>query len=660
MSIKSSYRAVLILAACCALASGASSPDWRPVDSALLSMKAPVIDKDADVEGVFWDISVEDADTGGDLETVLHHYIRLKVFTERGKEYVSKVEIPYSGKDKITDIEGRTIKADGSSVMLQKEAIFERTLASAGKFKIKAKTFALPAVEPGVIVEYRWKEVRPFKTYTRFYLQRDIPIQEVAYHIKPYQAPGVPYGYRAVTFNHQRVPLSREPNGFYALRLEHVPAFKQEPQMPPEDTIRAFVLGFYRENDKSESDQFWQEFGRKQYEKIKPRIKPNDDVKKATVAAIEGARQPEEIIEKIFHFVRSKVKNIDDDASGLTPDQRAKIKDNKSPADTLKHGTGTGEDIALLFASMVTAAGLDARIALTGDRGDFFFDPKFPDTYFLSSADVAVRVGDAWRFYDPSSAYLTPGMLSWREEFNSALIPDAKEPLFVSIPLSPPDKSLEKRTAKLQLSEDGTLEGDVRIEYTGHLGAEKKEYDDADSQTEREETLKKAVKDRLSTAELSNIQIENVTDHDKPFTYRFHIRVPAYAQRTGKRLFLQPAFFQKGIKPLFATSDRKYEVYFHFPWSENDEVEVNLPQGYDLESPEGIVPIDLGPVGKHQIKLMVSNDHTLLICKREFSFGGGNHILFQVAQYPALKRAFDDIHEADNHTITLRQKESPK
>lgn len=45
--------------------------------------------------------------------------------------------------------------------------------------------------------------------------------------------------------------------------------------------------------------------------------------------------------------------------------------------------------------------------------------------------------------------------------------------------LSGPAKSQEKRTAKLRLDEEGTLEGEVRVEYTGHAAIEMKEsYDD--------------------------------------------------------------------------------------------------------------------------------------------------------------------------------------
>src|SRR5205823_4586991 len=109
-------------------------------------------------------------------------------------------------------------------------------------------------------------------------------------------------------------------------------------------------------------------------------------------------------------------------------------------------------------------------------------------------------------------------------------------------PLSTPGKTVQKRIAKLRLSEDGTLEGDVRIEYTGHFAIEKKGQKD-DSPAQDEQALRDLVKAQLNTAELSDIRIENATEPVRPLVYLYHIRVPEYAQRTGKRLFLQPAFF---------------------------------------------------------------------------------------------------------------------
>jgi hypothetical protein len=437
-----------------------------------------------------------------------------------------------------------------------------------------------------------------------------------------------------------------------------MPALKVEPQMPPQDSVRAFVLVFYSSNDQSDAAKYWSKIGKERYEDAKPQIKPNDDVRKKTAEVVAGATTPEQVIGKLFQFIRTNIKNVNDDASDFTPQQREKFKENKQPSDTLKRGMGTGSDIIYLFASMATAAGLDARIVWAGDRSDFFFHPGLADDYFLGNQDVAIKIGNEWKFFDPTAVYLPPGMLYWGEEDNHALIPDPKESIFVITPLSSADKSLEKRKAILKLAEDGTLEGDVVIEYTGHIGAEKKEYNDDDSPAQREETLKQMLKTRMSTAELTNIQIDNVRDYDKPFTYRFHIRVPGYAQRTGKRLFLQPAFFEKGIEPLFTTSQRKYRIYFPYPWSEKDEVEIQLPEGYELENPARPQPIDVGAASKYELRITITGDHRVLQCARDFFFGSKDNLLFEPDTYNAMKTYFEAIHEADNHTLTLKQADS--
>ncbi|HYE75358.1 MAG TPA: DUF3857 domain-containing protein, partial [Blastocatellia bacterium] len=98
--------------------------DWKPVDPAHLNLKAPAVEKDADAEAIFWEVRVSDEDQGGDIRTVLNHYIRIKVFTERGKESQSKIDLPYLDRYNIKDIAARTIKPDGTILELKKDAIF--------------------------------------------------------------------------------------------------------------------------------------------------------------------------------------------------------------------------------------------------------------------------------------------------------------------------------------------------------------------------------------------------------------------------------------------------------------------------------------------------------------------------------------------------------
>jgi hypothetical protein len=216
---------------------------------------------------------------------------------------------------------------------------------------------------------------------------------------------------------------------------------------------------------------------------------------------------------------------------------------------------------------------------------------------------------------------------------------------------------VQKRTGKFSLQEDGTLEGDVQIEYSGQLAIDRKLANDDESPEAREKTLSDEIKQHISTAELTNIKIENVLDPVKPLTYSYHVHVPGYAQKTGKRLFLQPGFFTRGVGPLFSASARKNDIYFRYPWSEVDHLTIDLPTGYSLDNPDAPIPIQpemTRNICKQEIKMAVTNGHTL-IYDRKFFFGGGGAVLFPVVSYTPLKELFDMINKADDHTITLKQ-----
>lgn len=426
--------------------------------------------------------------------------------------------------------------------------------------------------------------------------------------------------------------------------------------MPPEDAVRSWVFLFASDDKKLDAEQYWKDTGRRYYEVFKDLTKPNDEVKAAVPGIVGDAKTDTEKLQRIYDFCRTKIKNVSDDAAGLTPDERAKLKENKSPGDTLKRAQGTGGDIDFLFAALARAAGFDARVALSGNNDDFFFDRGFMHYTFLGSIFVAVRVGDGWQFFSPAEMYTPYGMLGWPEEGQDVLITDGKEPVWVRGMVSGPEKSVERRTGKFTLSEDGTLEGVVKIEYTGHLAWEKKEYNDDDSPAERERTVVDWWKARMG-AEVTDLKIENVNDPLKPFVYTFRVRVPSYATRTGKRLFFQPAFFQKGLGALFPTATRRHEVYFHYPWSEEDHVEVTLPEGFALDNAEAPAPINAGETSKYEPKAAVTKDGRTLIYDRKFYFGrGGDQVLrFSVNNYPVLKNYFDQVSKQDAHTIALRQ-----
>lgn len=162
----------------------AQDKDWRLVTPQELQMKTPLVEPDADSEAIFWEVRVDDSSAN---ELALKHYVRVKIFTERGRDEFSKRDIPYIKGTKIKDVDARVTKPDGSVVYLKKEDILERDIVKANGIKIKAKSFALPGIEVGSIIEYRYREViENGEANMRLIFQRDIPIENVSYYVRPF------------------------------------------------------------------------------------------------------------------------------------------------------------------------------------------------------------------------------------------------------------------------------------------------------------------------------------------------------------------------------------------------------------------------------------------------------------------------------------------
>ena len=162
---------------------------WLPITDAERQLKAPTVDADAGAEILFWRAHIVDEllSSNRDIQRVFYHYVRLKVFDEKGKEKAGTIDLTYGNRGGILDVSGRTIKADGSIVELDKKAVYKRDIVRAGALTRKAVSFAMPGVEPGAIVEYRWRESDDsediFETHLKF--QREFPVEKVTYFFQP-------------------------------------------------------------------------------------------------------------------------------------------------------------------------------------------------------------------------------------------------------------------------------------------------------------------------------------------------------------------------------------------------------------------------------------------------------------------------------------------
>src|SRR5258708_36874032 len=93
-----------------------------------------------------------DRDDQGGRES---QYYRIKIFTEEGRKQAD-VEIPFlKGVDQVNNIKARTIRPDGSIANFDGK-VDAKTIVKARGVKYLAKTFTLPEVQVGSIIEYKY------------------------------------------------------------------------------------------------------------------------------------------------------------------------------------------------------------------------------------------------------------------------------------------------------------------------------------------------------------------------------------------------------------------------------------------------------------------------------------------------------------------------
>ena len=616
------------------------------------SSARPALDPEAGAEILFYEVSMDE----GGLDAFWTHTVRARILDERGIKHFAKIEILHDRDANIRQIEARTSRADGTSTALERSEIFTRDLVKLQNSGLKVTSFAPPGLEPGVIVEYRYRETRSRKNFFwPLAFQRDLPVRFARFRLKPGLLYATGVSLRCLTFNLPTFPLVADPDGFFTFETTDLPAWKNEPMQPPPLTTQRSVIVYYTASNASSPALYWKKASAELHRRMEASARVTRKTKDYAASLIAPGDSIADKVAKLHDHCRSQLSNVSRDTTKLSPEQRKKLGAGRTVDDVIKDTLGTADDIVIALVALARAAGLDARLAQANDRTVIFYAENLTEPFVFTKLIATVRDGDSWIFCDPSARYLPAGVLEWKHCGTSALVADAKQALIVPVELPPARLSRTHRVGTFVLRDDGTIEGTVREAATGYAELAAKNMLDARSADERKSLLLASLQRQMPEAELTTLTVENADSPTAPLAITYQLRVPRFADRTGARLFFQPAVLRKGIPPLFDAPQRTRGVLFQHLYEELDEYEIAIPAGYSLEAASAPGGLDLGKRGRFAIKLGYLEKTRSIYYTRDFSWGivGGG-----VEHYPAMKQVFDLVHAQDNHALTLKRGDS--
>ena len=236
--------------------------DWQPINPDELKMTA-----DAAHQGDA--IILYHEETADDMTRHRYVYKRLKVLTEKGKDRAS-VEIPYDAKYVgVTDIRARTIAPDGTITPLTGKA-FNSTIVKAQGVKYLAKTFTLPNVQVGSIIEWKYTEYWEDWVFAPHWVVQDdlltkhakfafVPMFKQNHYIEDSRGQILDRVYYSLIGLPENTAIKTTANNRMELELKDIPAFEPEDFAPPADLLKMRVNFYYGTDKMGKPQEFWKE-----------------------------------------------------------------------------------------------------------------------------------------------------------------------------------------------------------------------------------------------------------------------------------------------------------------------------------------------------------------------------------------------------------------
>ncbi len=400
------------------------------------------------------------------LSCFLEVYRRIKILTEEGVDYGS-VTLGSNDAYRMKELEGRTLRPDGTIVALGKDAVFKSEYDE--YYSRRMTSFAMPEVAVGSIVEYRYKVYFDSVLFpSPWFFQSRIPVlfSQVSC-IVPKRYAFLPHAVQTLRAHEMESSVERTARGLevtYVMR--DMPPVPDEPSRYPFADLSArvtFLPVAYTYSSRRQLFETWESTiklargdGQYGYQRFRTGSRKAKAEAKRLLAGVTDRREG---AEKLYRFVRDSV---------VTEGYVGVFSGDSKGDDVLKGARGDIAEKALLLQVMLEATGYDAGIAWANPADVNHVDKDVPNPMQFDRVLVVLTLDGERVFLDPTFRTLAFGALDPDLEGTPSLLIDGKEPEWVTIPESPADAS--QRTARLEIviDDDGRASGTGTLGHTGH------------------------------------------------------------------------------------------------------------------------------------------------------------------------------------------------
>jgi len=600
-------------------------------------------------------------DRGFSLNNV--YEFRIKIYKKEGLNWANQKVRFYIGYESLN--EDRVDISDAVTYNLENGKIVKTKLDNQGSFTKNInkywseKIITLPNVKEGSIIEYKYVlRSENIVKLPDFQIQYDIPLNYFEYKT---EIPEM-YIYKPILIG--RLPIvtdSKLINAGQSFENEHnqtnrlsyrqinsiysgkdIPALTEEPYVNNPINYRGSIqheLERIRYVDQPDKDYTvtWEgvattifkdeNFGKE----LNERSFLLEDVKRL-LANVEA---PNERLDIIFKFVQNKM-NWDETRGCYT---------DKGVVKAYKDQTGNVAEINFILIDMLKIAGIDANPVLvsTIENGVPVYPTRTGFNYVIAAAEIdgkQILLDATHKFTAPN--ILPVNVLNWKGRLIK------KDGTSQEINLDPVTQSREISSLMVKMDAKGKMEGKVRIQRTDYEAYNFR----VRNVDKNEESYLEKLEEELGGLKISNYTVENKkTNLSGPVLETFAFTSENQSDIIKDKIFINPLLFFTRSKNPFKQENRQMAIYFGYLTMERFAINLEIPEGYMVESLPAPVRVTLGDK-EIVFSLNTSSDGNKIqiLSTKEI-----NSSIFAPDAYQGLKDLFQKMIASQNEKIILKK-----
>lgn len=570
-----------------------------------------------------------EGNVGWSLVTTVHE--RIKIYNKDFFDVATK-EVRFYTPSNSTD-ESVSIKAITYNLVagkVEKTKLKKSEIFTTKENKLwSVKKFTMPNLRENCIVEWEYKINSPYvRNINDVVFQYKIPILyiEAAVRIPEYfifnpdiskyyainvaqskTNRSLDYSYRSqdsfsveTTRHNETVEFFEK---IYSIKEKNIPAIKAEPFINNLNNyigkVRFENIGTKFPNKPYKSySSTWDDVTKSIYDSAEfgEELKKTRYFENDIQSVINGNLSRDEKINTILNFVKNKVK-WNKFYGIFTHDGVKKAYNN---------GLGNVAEINLILTAMLREAGIAANPVLVSTRSHGV--PVSPTREGFNYVIAAVELPEQTLLLDATEKYSTVNVLPKRDlNWQGRIIRKNGSSDFID--LFPKVYSVENNMANIKIAKDGSISGSLRLGTKNLKALEYRTYFSELSEDKLVTELEKI----LSPLEIEKAKSGNIDNLNKPFLVSLSFYADSQCEIINDKMYFNPLFFLRTKENPFKSEARKLPIDFASPWLVSDNIQIQIPEGYKVETiPESISFDTENGIGSYNYTVSVNNNIILL------------------------------------------------